>query len=238
MIFPAPSDNPAVPSVCLCLEASADSASACIIKNGKFISEAISPARHGHSETLIGLIEQVIADSQSAPDQIDMIIAGCGPGSFTGLRVCLATAHGYQLATGARAAGVSALVALGAGCLDNNTIQADRIISFCDSRRNSLFVQMFDSGLQALTQIEDIRCDDLADWLAGWQAGSPPPVLAGDTGLLPVPVFQAYPCYHILTTARLLAGMIISDAGYLDRNPQYCLPLTPLYVHPAFVTNK
>lgn len=237
MNFPAESHNFAS-SVCLCIEASADSASACIVKDNISISEAISPARHGHSETLIGLIEQVISDSGCSADQIDMIIAGCGPGSFTGLRVCLATAHGYQLATNAQAAGISALVALAASCLEGDDSHADRIISFCDSRRNSLFMQVFDSDLAALSQIEDIRSDDVADWLANWQTDGLSAILAGDTGLLPQAVSQTYPCRHLLTTARLLAAMLISDAVYLDSHPEYRLPLIPLYVHPAFVTQK
>jgi len=225
-------------AVCLCLEASADSASACIVINGECKSEAINIARHGHSETLVGLIEQVIANTNLGAQQQDMIIAGCGPGSFTGLRVCLATAHGYQLATNANAVGISALVALALDGLSTPDNNADLFISYCDSRRNSLFVQVFDSHLRALSQIEDIPMADFNDFLDSWKKSSKNITLCGDSaGLAELSIAGVF-SHHAVMTAKLLGNVFTAKSGYLDIYPEYCLPLVPLYVHPAYVTSK
>lgn len=226
-------------AVCLCLEASADSASACIFIDGECRSEAVNYARHGHSETLVGLIEQVIADCGISATQIDMIIAGCGPGSFTGLRVCLATAHGYQLATNAQPVGISATLALAADSLANQDKKSDVILSYCDSRRHSLFVQLFDSELRALSEIEDIPCDKFSQFLDGWKTQANSITLAGDSRLLPHPkegYSDGITSHNVVMTAKLLGAVIVAEAGYLDSYPHYNLPLMPLYIHPAYVT--
>lgn len=67
-----------------------------------------------HSERLLALVDAVLAEGGVRPGALDAIACGAGPGSFTGLRIGLATAKGLCLATGRPLVLVSSLAALAA----------------------------------------------------------------------------------------------------------------------------
>ena len=143
-------------SIILALECSGNAASAALMVDRKITGFQEHKARHGHAETLIGLVDKTarIAGIQLA--NITHIAAGSGPGSFTGLRVCLSAAKGYQLATGATPLGISGLSALAYQAGMQNK-EAGRQITLClaDSRRGTYFAQLFDADLGVLSKIED-----------------------------------------------------------------------------------
>ena len=143
-------------SIILALECSGNAASAALMVDRKITGFQEHKARHGHAETLIGLVDKTarIAGIQLA--KITHIAAGSGPGSFTGLRVCLSAAKGYQLATGATPLGISGLSALAYQAGMQNK-EAGRQITLClaDSRRGTYFAQLFDADLGVLSKIED-----------------------------------------------------------------------------------
>lgn len=64
----------------------------------------------GHSERLVPMLAELL-DGRSA----DRILVGVGPGSFTGIRVGIAAAHGLAIGWGADLAGMSSLALLAAG---------------------------------------------------------------------------------------------------------------------------
>ena len=84
------------------LEASGDMASAAVRENGVTTGYAEHKARHGHAETLIALVQNALDAAECSFGHLTMIAAGCGPGSFTGIRVCLAAASGFAIANKAK----------------------------------------------------------------------------------------------------------------------------------------
>ena len=148
--------------VILALEASGNAASAAVLIDGKIAGMAKHKARHGHAETLILLAEKAISAADCPLSGITHIAAGCGPGSFTGLRVCLSAAKGYMLAIGARPIGVSGLSAL-AYQAQKEKDETEKIayLACADSRRGSVFAQFFDAEGKAQGNIEDMTADQL-----------------------------------------------------------------------------
>jgi tRNA threonylcarbamoyl adenosine modification protein YeaZ len=104
-------------------------------------AESVMPARPGHAETLIGRIEATLEAGGFALDQVELIVFGRGPGSFTGLRIGLSTAKGLALARGVPIVGLSSLesLALSAG-LDG------LVAPVVDARRGEIFTAVYEVG--------------------------------------------------------------------------------------------
>jgi tRNA threonylcarbamoyl adenosine modification protein YeaZ/ribosomal-protein-alanine acetyltransferase len=69
-------------------------------------------AAHGHVRELMPLVRRTLEASGTRPRDLAWVAADLGPGSFTGLRVGLATARALALAAGARVRGATSLAAL------------------------------------------------------------------------------------------------------------------------------
>ena len=152
----------------LALEASGDAVSVALMRDGFCIAGSEHKARFGHAEHLVDLVSEALAEATTGFSEITHIAAGCGPGSFTGLRVCLSAAKGYALATQAQPIGVNGLAALAVNTLSDHHFELDlcnRVICFADTRRHSAFVQEFDGRAQAMSTVSDIPFDQLPGWL-------------------------------------------------------------------------
>jgi tRNA threonylcarbamoyl adenosine modification protein YeaZ/ribosomal-protein-alanine acetyltransferase len=79
---------------------------------GASLAHAIEEVGHGHTRRLAVLAGEVLASAGLAPAELAWLAADLGPGSFTGVRVGLATAAALALPHGATVRGVSSLAAL------------------------------------------------------------------------------------------------------------------------------
>jgi tRNA threonylcarbamoyladenosine biosynthesis protein TsaB len=83
-----------------------------LVRDGVPIHTATLESLPGHSETLLYVISRLLDGANLTLDDVDLLAAGVGPGSFTGLRVGLAAMKGLHLSTGKPLLGVSSLLAL------------------------------------------------------------------------------------------------------------------------------
>jgi tRNA threonylcarbamoyladenosine biosynthesis protein TsaB len=95
---------------------------------------AVASAEGGHAaQRALVLVDQVLARAGCAPRELSQIVVGCGPGSFTGLRIGIATARALALGLAVPCVGVSTLAALAAG--------APGAVALIDARRGELFAR-------------------------------------------------------------------------------------------------
>lgn len=80
----------------LALETSTDSGSCALWRDGELLSADCPPGR-AHSETLIPLVQRLLAEAGSGFAGLDGIAFGMGPGAFTGLRVACGIAQGMAV---------------------------------------------------------------------------------------------------------------------------------------------
>jgi tRNA threonylcarbamoyladenosine biosynthesis protein TsaB len=113
---------------------------------------------HGHAEALLPLVQAVVAEAGVGFPDLGAVVVTAGPGSFTGLRVGLAAAHGLGLALGCPVVAVSSLGAW--------AMTADGAVRVAlDSRRGDAFVQDFDAkgaalGAPAILPLAEIRANN------------------------------------------------------------------------------
>ena len=114
------------------------------------IAEYSLNIRATHSERLMPAIDRLLKDSGIMPKDIDGFAVSIGPGSFTGLRIGLATVKGFAMGCNKPVAAVSTLEALAF-----NLAYAEYLICpILDARRNEVYAAMFKSdgkgGLKGL----------------------------------------------------------------------------------------
>lgn len=132
--------------------------------DGRCLGSAEEIIDRGHSERLVPMLEALL-DGRRA----DAILVGIGPGSFTGIRVGVAAAHGLAIGWGAEVRGMSSLALLAASCERAGPIAAAVI-----GGHGELFVQSFDgAGLEpASALINAVPHDAAARTAAATVAGS------------------------------------------------------------------
>ncbi|MEG1433202.1 MULTISPECIES: tRNA (adenosine(37)-N6)-threonylcarbamoyltransferase complex dimerization subunit type 1 TsaB [Eubacterium] len=87
-------------------------ASAAVIEEEKLVGEVIINHQKKHSEKLLPAIDHLLMDAGLDISEIDAFGIVCGPGSFTGLRIGMATVKGFAQALNKPVVGVSTLEAL------------------------------------------------------------------------------------------------------------------------------
>ena len=155
------------------LEASGDMASAAVRERGVTTGYAEHKARHGHTETLIILVQKALNAAGCSFGHLTMIAAGCGPGSFTGIRVCLAAASGFVIAHKGAEAGVNGLAAL---CLRAAGVAGEagaQYLGLADTRRGSWFVQLHDARGSAISPCVEHTSETIGAWLKGYRNQTP-----------------------------------------------------------------
>jgi tRNA threonylcarbamoyladenosine biosynthesis protein TsaB len=85
-------------------------ATSALVDDGEVLGERASRA-----QTLLEDVDALLRQAGAHPSELDRLAVGCGPGSFTGVRIGLAVARGLALSLDVPGAGVSTLAALAAG---------------------------------------------------------------------------------------------------------------------------
>lgn len=110
-----------------------------VVEDERVLAEDDSASEDKHGDTLLPRVRAVLASAGLSLERIELFAVGIGPGSFTGLRIGLATAKGLALATGVPLRGVCSLRALAAGVSD----RAELTVAALDAGKGELFAAVF-----------------------------------------------------------------------------------------------
>ena len=211
-------------SVVLALECSAGQASAAIGQDGQILAQTSIDAPHGHAAWMIPLAVEALEKSGKSFSDLTHILAGRGPGSFTGIRVALSGAKGLALSLGIKASGLSSLSSLAALVSTQDQAAARSVMSVIDTRRGSLFYQGFSPDGQPLAAIEDGSPDDVAAmlkassdrWIIAGHLAQDIAALCGDTDLITSDLISPDAVGLILDFNRMMATGQIPDDHSLE----------------------
>jgi tRNA threonylcarbamoyladenosine biosynthesis protein TsaB len=123
--------------------------SACVLRSdgAAFRSDPPSPQRllgpAHHSQELLPELERLLERAGTGWGEVDSIAVGVGPGTFTGLRIGIATARALAQALDVGVRGVSSLVALATGAAAGAELEPGRLVlATIDARRGQVFASL------------------------------------------------------------------------------------------------
>jgi tRNA threonylcarbamoyladenosine biosynthesis protein TsaB len=125
------------------------------------------------------MIDDAIISAGLLPSAIDLIGVVVGPGSFTGIRVSLSAARGIAFATQAQLIGVTGFEAIAADLVPSVITNGSFLLIALESRREDLFIQIFDRTGGPLLKAKTVRPALLSATLND-AVGEAPLVVAGD----------------------------------------------------------
>jgi tRNA threonylcarbamoyladenosine biosynthesis protein TsaB len=96
----------------LAIETATGRQSVAVLEDEQVLARADHEAHGAHAKLLVPTIDRLLASQQLSLKQLDGLVVSIGPGSFTGLRVGLATMLGFRLVTGLPLVGVPTLEGL------------------------------------------------------------------------------------------------------------------------------
>jgi len=188
----------------LALDTSTRAGSVALVDDDRIVEERAGDASRSHGERLPG----ELAALGAAWPSIDVFAVASGPGSFTGLRIGIATMQGLAVVTGRRVVGVSTLEALAQ--IASARLAAGALVgSWVDAQRGEVFSALYriaDAPLftpERLVEIEPPAAASPEATRAAWAGHTPtemcytgdgaaryldgvesPPLLAGAIGLM------------------------------------------------------
>lgn len=137
----------------LAIDTSSKVCSVAILENDKVIDELNLNDGKTHSENLMCLIDEILNKNNLNVKQIEMLACSVGPGSFTGIRIGVATIKPIAEVLNIKIASVTSLETLARNIESNKTI-----VSLIDARNNQVYAGIFDDKYN---QKEDYIADDI-----------------------------------------------------------------------------
>jgi tRNA threonylcarbamoyladenosine biosynthesis protein TsaB len=192
----------------LALEFSSDRRSVAVVRDRALLSEVVF---EGAVRTpIFQLIEDALKQAGISRDAVDTLVVGLGPGSYTGVRLAIAVAQGWQLATGMRVIGVNSLETLA------SLMGSARVRLAIDAQKSECAVAEAEGG-SLVTPVRLIANTELAEDLQGGDRIAGPDVfrLLGGGEL-------AYPTAAVAAQLAVQRGVEVSGAS-----------LSPVYLREA-----
>ena len=126
----------------LAVDTSTENCSVALQWQNTFLSEAIESPRE-HSQRLLPFVEKVLQQAETNLNQLDGLVVGVGPGSFTGVRIGVSMAQGLAFSSELPVFPVSSLQALAQQAIRKQGAEA--VVACIDARMGEIYYGLYRS---------------------------------------------------------------------------------------------
>lgn len=142
----------------LAVDTSSEGCSAAVLSQGEVYSR-FTLAPRGHTRLLMPMVRELLAECELAPAALDAVAFGCGPGSFTGLRIATGVAQGLAYGLDVPVIPISSLAAVAAQMIRSGPFpEGEGVAVAFDARMNEVYWGCFENvgGLPSLVGRERV----------------------------------------------------------------------------------
>ncbi|MGB5737604.1 MAG: tRNA (adenosine(37)-N6)-threonylcarbamoyltransferase complex dimerization subunit type 1 TsaB [Thiohalocapsa sp.] len=156
----------------LAIDTSGAACSAALLHDG-VLTQRLEHAPRRHGELILSMMDALLSDDGLAARDLDALAFGCGPGSFTGLRIAAAVVQGVAFGAGLDVVGVSTLAALAQGCRRRDG--ADHVLCAFDARMGEVYWGAYRVDPNGLMRPlgDDVVCAPEAVWMPEFEQQQP-----------------------------------------------------------------
>lgn len=173
----------------LALDTTTRDGSAALVRDGRIVLERRGDGSRSHGERLPGELLAVVVDAGEPLEDVDLFAVAVGPGSFTGLRIGIATMQGLAFVTGRPIVPISALDVLAHAVSAALDLPAGTYVgAWMDAQRGDVFSALYRTAHaarfspDAVIAIDAPSVETPGEVAARWNAltGKRPLVVTGD----------------------------------------------------------
>ena len=223
----------------LALDTTTREGSVALVEDDRIVAERIGDGSRTHALRLPGELLELAGAHQLAVADVDLFGVASGPGSFTGLRIGIATIQGLAFVHGRKVVGVPALEALAhLGSL--GAVPDTLVAAWMDGHRREVFAALYrvtaaaPFSLDRIVEVEGATVGEPASTLARWSGtiSGAPVVFVGDGAVLYRDLIVAAQPKARVLAPPLLAGAIGRLAVARARQGE---SVDPVRLHPLYV---
>jgi tRNA threonylcarbamoyladenosine biosynthesis protein TsaB len=159
-------------AVILLIETATAVCSVALSKDGTLLGIRESVSRNAHSSSVTVFIDAIMTEADISLEQLDAVAVSMGPGSYTGLRIGVASAKGLCYALGKPLIAVPTLQAIANGLLEfasgpSANALTELVCPLLDARRMEVYSAIFDKNLHEIrgTRAEIIDGNSFEEFL-------------------------------------------------------------------------
>lgn len=202
----------------LAIEFSTDRRSVAVVRDGAVLAEVVHQATR--TTPVFAMIADVLARAGVGRDAVGCIAVGIGPGSYTGVRLAISVAQGWQLANGVKIASVTSFEAMAVAA---KALAAGPVLLAADAQRGEFAVAVAEDG-RLTGPIHLAAGDALKVRIAEGEAVAGPEVLrmlGGGSELFPAAadIARSAGARGEFVTAESLAPVYLREAAFVKAPP-------------------
>lgn len=212
------------------IDTSSEVATIAVMDENKLIGEYTINHKKTHSQKLMPMIEEMLRSCEISVDDIDLIGVAIGPGSFTGLRIGVATAKAMAHVRNIPIASINTLESLAF----NMNLSKGIIYPILDAQRNQVYTCKFTWENNTMVALEDISVKDIDSLLEEIKERYEEAIVLGEAADLYKDKFEGLknvyisPNSHKLAKASSICELALQK--YNKGEVSNCYEISPFYI--------